>query len=431
MAWLFDAVLDWLARAAVSALTGLFDLLAASVFLSPDVTALPQVADMSRRALVAVNVSFVLAVLVAGVTVMTRETVQVRYGVGELAPRLVIGFVAANFATPLCREAIGLANALTRALTGEDLDGTDAFAQMRAHVVGAGSSLGNGLLALVLGLVIAVLAAALLVTWIVRVAVLIVLVGIAPAALACHALPFTDPAARLWWRTLLGCLAIPVLQAVVLFTAIRVLLTPSANLPALGLPGLGDPTSAMNAFVVLCLLWTTVKIPSLMRRYVTRGGSQPNIAAYLARIVVVQQVTRGLGAKLSRGHGRTGLAPRGADTATTPVPYWRPRMPQPTPANRTTRSTSTAAAAGVGPRVRVPAGVTPETVRLRQERATPPTRPYQPSNTGWPQQAAATQRTAPAGARPTGTGWPATSSRPTPARRPPTAPATSGDRHGR
>jgi hypothetical protein len=56
-----------------------------------------------------------------------------------------------------------------------------------------------------------VLAVMLLLTSIVRIAVVIVLVGIAPLAPACHALPFTDTAARLWWRILLGCLAVPML----------------------------------------------------------------------------------------------------------------------------------------------------------------------------------------------------------------------------
>lgn len=83
---------------------------------------------------------------------------------------------------------------------------------------------GTGLLLLIIGLIIAVLLGMILVGWIVRLGVLVILVGIAPAALACHATPFTDPAARLWWRSLLGCLGTVVLQAVALYLALSIFL---------------------------------------------------------------------------------------------------------------------------------------------------------------------------------------------------------------
>ena len=40
----------------------------------------------------------------------------------------------------------------------------------------------------------------------VRVGVLVLLAGIAPLALACYSLPWTQAAAGLWWRSLLGYL---------------------------------------------------------------------------------------------------------------------------------------------------------------------------------------------------------------------------------
>ena len=63
----------------------------------------------------------VLAVLAAGIVVMTRETVQVRYGIADLAPRLVLGLVAANLSTPVCQGMINGANAVTQALTGDSI----------------------------------------------------------------------------------------------------------------------------------------------------------------------------------------------------------------------------------------------------------------------------------------------------------------------
>jgi hypothetical protein len=50
----------------------------------------------------------------------------------------------------------------------------------------------------------------------------------------------------------------------------------------------------LNLFVVMVLLWTTVKVPGLMRRYVTAGGRGGNVLGAVVRVVVVQQLTRGL-----------------------------------------------------------------------------------------------------------------------------------------
>jgi hypothetical protein len=50
----------------------------------------------------------------------------------------------------------------------------------------------------------------------------------------------------------------------------------------------------MNLFVVMVLLWTTVKVPGLIRRYATSGGARPNFLGMIVRVVVVQQLTRGL-----------------------------------------------------------------------------------------------------------------------------------------
>jgi hypothetical protein len=105
-------------------------------------------------------------------------------------------------------------------------------------------------------LIIELLLAMLLLTWIARLVTLIVLCGIAPVALACHALPFTDPVAQLWWRSMGGVVAVVVLQAVALHTSLSIFLDPAANLPAHGLPD--DRTGLFNLFIIICLLWVTV-----------------------------------------------------------------------------------------------------------------------------------------------------------------------------
>ena len=445
----FNQALDFLAQAVLLVIKTLWGLLSQTAFTTPDVTSLPQVTAITSTSLMIVNVGFVLAILTAGIVVMTRDTLQSRYGVGEVLPRLVVGWIAANFAIPICRTLIRIANALTQALTGDGIASTDAFTHLQRVTVDALTSPPSALLAVIIGVFIAALTATLIVTWLVRLGVLIVLAGIAPVALACHCLVYLDGAARLWWRAMVGTLGTVLLQALALHTTLAVFLNPDANVAALGLPD--DPTGTFNLLIVACLLWVVIKIPGLMRRYVTRGGGgQHNIAGVLLRMVVVQRVTGLLRLPMhARGGGRApgaaraaggvrGGGPRGSggagaqSAAGGPVGYWRPRMPRPVPRVTGTALTPTPARGAGGPGHHggsrpsstlraAPAGVTPATA-IPKRTAGWTTSAATPSGTGWPDAAAAGPRT-PAGAQPSGTGW---GGRPaTPARRPryPAAPA--------
>jgi hypothetical protein len=202
----------------------------------------------------------------------------------------VVGVVLSSFAVPLCGVAIDVANGLTVSMVGTAAPTTEAVSFARTHVVAALTDPANALVALIIGLLIVGLMFVLVTGWIVRVGILVILAGIAPAALGCYCTPWTLSAAQLWWRSLLGCLGTATLQAVVFSTGIQLLTDPQASLPLLlGLPG----SDLMNLLLVLVVLWTTVKIPGLMRRYVTRRGAT-NVGAILLRAVVIQGITRRL-----------------------------------------------------------------------------------------------------------------------------------------
>lgn len=337
--WMFDQAVAWLLGFTRDTLNTIWRLLAATLFQLPDVTGLPQVAALSGRSLTVVNTCFVLVVMAAGVVVMTRNTVQARYGVAELAPRLVIGFVAANFATPICRAAIDVANSLVLALTGQGIASDQALTQLLRVLTAAMKDPTSALLVTLIGLVINVLVMMLLIGWIARFAALIVVVGVAPAALACHALPWTEPIAQVWWRTMGGLAATVVLQAVALHTSLSIFLDPATNLPSYGLPS--DPTGVLNLIIIAVLLWVTVRIPSLVRRHLTHANTRPNFAAAIVRLVIVHQLTRGLGTMLGRAlrpAGRAGGAMPGIGRAGGPgrppgggvPPPGRPIGPRPT-----------------------------------------------------------------------------------------------------
>ncbi|GGL20190.1 conjugal transfer protein TrbL family protein [Mangrovihabitans endophyticus] len=284
--WLMDGLLGWLAGQILEVFGDLLGLVTPQIFLSPDVTGLPQVTALAGRSTLVVDACFVLAIIAVGIAAMAGDSIELRYGLKQLTPRLVVGLVLSVFAVPLTGVLIRVANALTVAMTGRSAPTTHAVGYVRDRLASALTDNTDSFLMVVIGLLIVVLMVMLGVGWLTRIAVLLVLAGIAPAALACYATPWTKGAADLWVRTVLGCLATPALQAVAFSAGIGLLLDPGANLPA---GGSGSET--VNLLLVIVVLWTTVRIPALMRRYVlSRGG--PTLLAVVWRTVAVQGMTR-------------------------------------------------------------------------------------------------------------------------------------------
>lgn len=310
---LIAGVLDALTSATLAALNWVLGLLSTTMFASPDVTGLPQVADVAGRAQLVADAVMVLVVMVVGVLAMTHGTVQERYSLKELLPRMVIGFCAANLATPIVRAVITGANAVTAAMVGERLTGQEPFTQLRRITLDVTTDPAMFLVALVLRELVMWMLALLVVTWLGRLSVLLVVAGTGPVALLCHALPQTEAVARIWWRSLLGCLAVQVLQAVTLHLAVATLLS-DASLPSLGLPH--DPTGLLNLLIACFLLWLVIRIPKWVARLVGTGaGRGAGLLSSAVRVVVMQQL---LGAVGLRG-GRLGGPRR-------PAPVPRPAL---------------------------------------------------------------------------------------------------------
>ncbi|MFI7578293.1 hypothetical protein [Micromonospora sp. NPDC049497] len=288
--WLMNDLVGWLAEKIVELLGGLLAFLASSIFVTPDVTVLPQVQSIAGKGAAVVSACFILAIIAAGVAVMVGDSVEMRYGVKELVPRLVVGFVLSAFALPLTAVVIDVANALTVSMVGDSAPTSEAVTFVRARLVSAMTDESGALLMVIIGLLIVMLMFMLVGSWLARIGLLVVLAGVAPMALACYATPWTQGAAQLWWRTLLGCLAAPTLQAVAFSAGIGLLTHPESNLPILlGLPG----SDAVNLLLVIVVLWVTIKIPATIRRHISRAGS-PNVGGVLLRAVFIQSVTRRL-----------------------------------------------------------------------------------------------------------------------------------------
>ena len=122
-----QAVNGWFRDLVASALTPTLDLLGRTVLATPDVTAPGgRARELWWVSAGIANTVFVVLVVVGGLLLVGHETVQTSYGIKEIAPRLVLGFLAANLSLVLAGRGIALANALSLALAGQGWREQDA-----------------------------------------------------------------------------------------------------------------------------------------------------------------------------------------------------------------------------------------------------------------------------------------------------------------
>jgi len=136
--WIWDTFVDWLEEQMTAAIEVVFQLVTMTLWV-PQVYLLPQVAEIREQALLIVDTGFGVAILAVGVVVMARGTVQQQQGPAELLPRLVVGFLAANFSDPIVRLAIDATNALRLALTGDGVTTEGSLEHIARLLFGDGS----------------------------------------------------------------------------------------------------------------------------------------------------------------------------------------------------------------------------------------------------------------------------------------------------
>jgi hypothetical protein len=288
---------DWFASLVTDALNPMLNLLGSTVLGTPDVTTMPRVEQLWEAMAVLANSFYVLLILAGGVIVMTHETLQTRYSAKQIAPRLVAGLLIGNASLALLGLIIRLADALASGIMGQGLDPAQA-GQALAKMVTAGP---GGIFSALLGVCAAVLAVVLVVTFLMRLSLLVLLAVAAPIALACHALPHTEGLARLWWRAVLGTLGVQLGQALTLVTALRVILDPGGE-SALGFPTGGGLTDLL-VFVALFLI--LIKIPF----WVGKSIFGPSRLLGLAKTVATYQLMGAAGLGMRRAGSKTSTRP--------------------------------------------------------------------------------------------------------------------------
>jgi hypothetical protein len=353
------AINDFIAWIAKTGLKPVMDALGKTVLSTPDLTSNPQVQAIWTTSLVVANGIFVLFVIAGGFIVASRETLQSQYGLKEIAPRVVVAGVVANTSMLVAGKAISFTNALTAAIAGQGVDGNGAATALNQILNQPASPNMPPVLFSLLILAALVMGIVVLVTFILRTALLVLLLGIAPLALTCHATPQTEGLAYTWWRAVAACFGIQLGQAVIVLATVRVFLTP-AGPEVLGVPVTNDGLIAI--LVCLTMLWLLIKLPGwtkhlilgpLARRH-GRGliGQIIHAVVMLKTLGTLAGVSRGASAARTSGRGsRSGPSPSGPSpssgggptrpTGGGPRP---PRPPRPAGASRPRR-----APAPVGP----------------------------------------------------------------------------------
>lgn len=222
---------DFFADLAHAALNGILHRIGSTILSTPQLDEVPVVGQVWAGSQHLAVLGSVLVITTAGLIVMTYHTVHTRAEFTEILPRIVIAFVTANLSLRFGAVAIDTANALSLALVGGDQDGIEqtsrAFTDaLRGNLDEDYAAPGSDVVGLFAMLVVAVMACAVLVTYIVRVALTVLLLVAAPLILLCHALPHTESIALWWWRAFAALLAIQCAQSLAFITTVRLFFLP-------------------------------------------------------------------------------------------------------------------------------------------------------------------------------------------------------------
>jgi len=264
----------------VAAYNPLLELLSATWLSTPSPQSLPRLGEVWAQSWQILLACYALLIMAAGVLLMAHESLQTRSSIKQIAPRLVVGFLAGALNLFLATNAIELANALVTAVVGGGLDAVSTAETLKNMILTPLD--GGGIFLIFLGVFLLLALTALLITYVVRVALTLILIAGGPLAMMCHALPQTEPVAYWWWKAFGGCLAIQLAQSLALITGLRVFLAPDGFAP------FGATHSALIApLVTLALLYILIRIPFWILGLLRLGTGRRSLAGTVTRAYLI------------------------------------------------------------------------------------------------------------------------------------------------
>jgi TrbL/VirB6 plasmid conjugal transfer protein len=240
------------------------------------------------------NAGLALVAAVGGLSLMLNPHIRAPYhGALELVPRLLLGGLLVNTSLDWGHLVIDLNNALCQALGTREIPAWSAIVQQPVN------SLLVELVAVLIYLIMGVL---LLVQMLMRLALVDVLLVVAPLALLGWVLPQTNGWARLWFTTFFGTVFAQFLQVLVLQLGVQLI----RSLPTLLAGAAANPGDDGRVWLVALLLGVAVlqlarKVPRLLPGAFGGGGGD-GLPIGLVRAVAFRGI--GLLAGGPRGGGR-------------------------------------------------------------------------------------------------------------------------------
>ncbi|MCP2342000.1 hypothetical protein [Actinomadura rupiterrae] len=330
-----QAVTGWFVSVVASAIGPTFRFLGATVFATPNLHAasMQSARDLWGVSQWIADTCFVLLVTLAGVLLMSGSSLPREYSIREVLPRLVWAFVAANLSLLLLGYGIDFANGLANAFleAGRTHINLHQAAQVIGRTIETEAKTGSYLP--LLAIVAVVLAACVACVYITRLAITVVLIVAAPLALMCHALPFTEGLALLWWRAITGVLAIQVCQSLVFVTALQVLLSfdphRDSNSYFFAVPL--SKADGVDLLLIIALLWVLLRIPSWVARTIWRQARPGTFGGLLKTFLVYRTIGAVTSAVFRTGRTSRGRRPPGGQGHPPHPPRpTRPKRPGPT-----------------------------------------------------------------------------------------------------
>jgi hypothetical protein len=218
----------------------------------------PAVTSLSGLLVRAADVGLGVVTVWSGVNLMINPHIRAPYhGALELVPRVLLSGVMIHTSLGWGQFVIDLNNAICQTIGGAAMPAWSDLQQLPSG--------GNVLLNLIAMVIYLVLGLMLLGQMLMRIALVDVLLAIAPLALLCWVVPQTNSWARLWFTTFFGTVFVQSIQVVVLRLGADMIL----RLPQLLSSLVKDPLNNANVWLTTLLLGMAVlqlarKIPRFM-----------------------------------------------------------------------------------------------------------------------------------------------------------------------
>ena len=234
---------------------------------SQPLTANPALAGLNHDFSLAGDTLLVLVVVVMAVRAILDRSLYSQHGIRVLAPRVLVAVILMHASLSLIQMAIDLNNALAgfaAGAGGNPMPWTDPLSPSAL----TSSSLAQDLFEVVVVLALVVTVGLLAVSYVIRMAVLQVLIASAPLAALAAILPETNGYARTWGRLFVVALFMQAAQVTVLRVAT--------------VTGLAAGSGLAASLYALAALWVTLKVPSFLAAAARIPGGIGAIGAELA-----------------------------------------------------------------------------------------------------------------------------------------------------